>query len=73
VVARLMVEIRSDGRRTIARGAAEDRVSGERVAIELRAGSPFELLLSLARTIGSLPALARTTFGALRGRRDRED
>jgi hypothetical protein len=40
VVARLVVEIRSDGTRTIARGAIEDAQRGERVAIEARGDSP---------------------------------
>jgi hypothetical protein len=65
VVARLMVEIRSDGRLTVARGAAEDRLSGERVAIEARGSSPLQLALSLARTLLQLPALARTAITPL--------
>jgi hypothetical protein len=65
VVARLVVEIRSDGRRTVARGAIEDRDSGQRVAIEARGDSPLKLAASLARTIFSLPALARGAARAL--------
>jgi hypothetical protein len=65
VVARLVVEIRSDGVRTIARGAAEDRLAGERVAIEARGSSPLSLALSLARALLELPALARTTLAPL--------
>ena len=47
VVARLVVEIRSDGSRTIARGALEDRATGQNVAIEARGDSPMSLALSL--------------------------
>ena len=43
VVARLVVEIRSDGRRTVARGAMEDVASGQTVAVEARADSPLQL------------------------------
>jgi hypothetical protein len=66
VVMRLVIEIRSDGTRTIARGAAEDVASGERVAIEAAGGSPIELAFSLAKSMFSLPALAlRKITGAL--------
>ena len=44
VVARMVVEIRSDGTKTMARGALEDLVTGQQVAIEtepsVRAGVP---------------------------------
>lgn len=65
VVARLIVEIRSDGTRTIARGAMEDAASGERVAIEARGSSPIALAGSLARSIFSAPMLARHAVRAL--------
>jgi hypothetical protein len=55
VVARLVVEIRSDGTRTIARGAIEDLQRGERVAIEARGDTPIQLALQLARSLASLP------------------
>lgn len=72
VVARLMVEIRSDGSRTIARGAVEDIASGERVAIEARGTTPAQLAASLAKTIFATPLLAKTAFRAvLEGRRGR--
>lgn len=58
VVARLVVEIRSDGRRTIARGVMEDAVHGERVAVEARGDSPISLALALARSIMKAPGLA---------------
>lgn len=55
VVARLVVEIRSDGSRTIARGALEDAQRGERVAIEARGDSPMMLAIALARSLTRLP------------------
>lgn len=57
VVARLIVEIRSDGSRTIARGAVEDVASGQRAAIEARGDSPLQLALALARSLTQLPRL----------------
>ncbi len=62
VVARLVVEIRSDGTRTIARGAIEDMQSGESVALETRASSPFELSLNLAKMLLQAPALASNSL-----------
>jgi hypothetical protein len=71
VVARLIVEIRSDGSRTIARGAMEDPTTGKKVAIEARGDSPLALAVSLARSLFTVPALARSAARALlRGRRD---
>ena len=55
VVARLVVEIRSDGSRTIARGALEDAQRGERVAIEAQGTSPMQLAIALARSLTRLP------------------
>ncbi len=64
VVARLAIEIRSDGRRTIARGAMQDLDSGQEVAIEVSAGSVLELAgqltTALARTLFSLPKALMT-------------
>jgi hypothetical protein len=73
VVARLIVEIRSDGTRTIARGALEDVHRGERTAIEARGDSPLQLAIALARTLAQLPRLAArsTVRGLLSRRRDR--
>ena len=65
VVARMVVEIRSDGRRTIARGAMEDAATGERVAIEANGTTPMALAASLARTMLSAPALAKHAVKAL--------
>ncbi|GAC1352553.1 MAG: hypothetical protein NVS3B20_15750 [Polyangiales bacterium] len=60
VVARLMIEIRSDGSRTIARGAMEDLSLGQKVALEVEGRTPLALALSLVKSIGSLPALAKS-------------
>lgn len=65
VVARMIVEIRSDGSRTIARGALEDSASGERVAIEAKGSTPAALAMSLARSMLSVPSLARQAVKAL--------
>jgi len=58
VVARMIVEIRSDGTHTIARGALEDLASGHKVAIRADGTSPAQLAASLARTLVTLPAFA---------------
>ncbi len=65
VVARMIVEIRSDGTRTIARGALEDAANGERVAIEAHGSTPIALAASLARSMLSAPMLARQAVRAL--------
>lgn len=65
VVARLIVEIRSDGSRTIARGALEETATGQRVAVEARGTTPMQLALTLARSMFKAPALARSTVRAL--------
>jgi hypothetical protein len=65
VVARLMVEIRSDGSYTIARGALEDALSGQKVAVEATGSTPLALALSLARSLASTPWMARHAFRAL--------
>jgi hypothetical protein len=69
VVARLVIEIRSDGRHTIARGAMEDALSGQKVAVEANGTTPLALALSLAKSIVATPVLARQAFRALVGRR----
>ena len=73
VVARLVVEIRSDGSRTIARGAMEDVASGQRTMLEARGDSPLQLAIALARSLTQLPRLgARSAIRGLLGkRRDR--
>ena len=65
VVARMMIEIRSDGTRTIARGALEDIVSGERVKIEANGGTPMQLAASLASNLLSTPFMIGRAAGAL--------
>jgi hypothetical protein len=70
VVARLIVEIRSDGSRTIARGAIEDVASGQRTTIEARGDSPIQLAIALARSLTQLPRMgARSAVRGLLGRR----
>ena len=59
VVARLIVEIRSDGSRTVARGALDDVAGGEKVAVEARGTTPAALAASLIRSMFSAPLLAR--------------
>jgi hypothetical protein len=58
VVARLVVEIRSDGTRTVARGAMEDVMTGEMAQVRAEGGSPVQLAGSLAKSLLSVPALA---------------
>lgn len=70
VVARLVVEIRSDGSRTIARGAIEDVTSQQRTTIEARGDSPIQLAIALARALTQLPRMgARSAVRGLLGRR----
>jgi hypothetical protein len=59
VVARLVVEVRSDGKRTIARGAMEDAATGTKAAIVASGSSPLELALALAKSMLQVPALTR--------------
>ena len=65
IVARLMVEIRSDGSHTIARGAMEDALSGQKVAVEATGSTPLALALSLAKSLATAPWLTRQAFRAL--------
>jgi hypothetical protein len=70
VVARMVIEIRSDGTRTIARGAIEDTTTGERAAIEAKGTTPLALAASLAKAMFGAPALARQAVRSLlKGRR----
>jgi hypothetical protein len=64
VVARLVVEIRSDGTRTIARGALEDP-EGRRVAVEARGSTPWALAKQLAGALWTMPRLPRPSLRAL--------
>jgi hypothetical protein len=69
VVARLVVEIRSDGRRTIARGALEDVAAGEHVAVQAEGTTPLSLAVALVRSLAKLPLLGRAIpRGFLTGR-----
>lgn len=65
VVARIVVEVRSDGSRTVARGAMEDAASQTRVALEASGGTPLELALALAKSIMSAPWLPRAPLANL--------
>jgi hypothetical protein len=56
VVAQLMIEIRSDGSRTIARGALNDLRSGESANVHAEGRSPAELMISLATSLLTLPS-----------------
>src|SRR5262245_52145922 len=57
VVARLIVEVRSDGSRTIARGGLES--GGEAVTLEAHGTTPAQLTASLVRSILMAPTLLR--------------
>ena len=71
VVARLVIEIRSDGSRTVARGGLEDVAGGDKVAIEARGTTPLALASSLAKSLLTTPLLARAAFrNMLTQRRD---
>lgn len=65
VVARMVVEIRSDGLRTIARGAMEDVETGQKVALVAHGTSPIALATSLAKSMFAAPMLARHAVKAL--------
>lgn len=67
VVARMVIEIRSDGSHTIARGAVEDVQQGTRVDLKVEAESPIKLLWKLVRTVGQTPALMRGARQTVRG------
>ncbi|HMJ12868.1 MAG TPA: hypothetical protein VK524_15710 [Polyangiaceae bacterium] len=65
VVARMIVEIRADGSRTIARGAIEDVRTGQRTSVQAEGTTPMALAASLAKTLFSAPLLARQAARAL--------
>jgi hypothetical protein len=65
VVARLVIEIRSDGSRTIARGLAEDVARGEKVKVAAEGATPLQLVISLVKSLKDVPALARSFGKAL--------
>ncbi len=66
VVARMVIEIRSDGTRTVARGAVEDVTTGQQAKIVARGGSPLalaaDLTRSVARGLTALPFAATSTL-----------
>lgn len=73
IVSRLVVEIRSDGSRTLARGAIEDVATGQRTAVEARGDSPAQLAAALAGTLLTAPLrLGRVAGGLLSARLRRE-
>jgi hypothetical protein len=63
VVAQLMIEIRSDGSHTIARGALHDLRSQESAHVHAEGKTPAQLIASL---LGSLLSLPTGTFERLR-------
>src|SRR5438034_8665752 len=65
VVTRLVIEIRSDGSRTIARGAVEDARTGEKVELHAEGASPLLLIASLLRSLADVPSLARRAAALL--------
>jgi hypothetical protein len=69
VVARLVVEIRSDGSRTIARGAIQDATVGQEVTVQAEGSTPLALAASLVKALLQAPFL-RGAFRSLIGRRD---
>src|SRR5262245_29111270 len=71
VVARLVIEIRSDGTRTIARGALQDAALGQEVAVKAEGTTPLSLAAALVRSLVSAPILKRAISRALLGSRDR--
>jgi hypothetical protein len=65
VVARMVVEIRSDGSRTVARGAMEDLATGESVALRADGSTPLALVSALAKSLVKTPLFARQAVRAL--------
>ncbi len=59
IVTRLVIEIRSDGSRTVARGAIEDARTGEKVELNAEGATPLLLIASLLRSLTDVPALAK--------------
>jgi hypothetical protein len=73
VVTRLVIEIRSDGSRTIARGAVEDARTGEKVELRAEGATPLLLLASLLRSLGDVPSLVkRATSRLLAGKQPKD-
>jgi hypothetical protein len=55
IVARMVIEIRSDGTRTVARGALEDQASGQRVSVQAEGTTPGSLAASLMKSLMKTP------------------
>jgi hypothetical protein len=69
VVARLVVEIRSDGTRTIARGALQDASLGQEVAVQAEGSTPLALAYALVKQMLKAPFLGVAfTRALLRGK-----
>lgn len=66
VVARMVIEVRSDGSRTVARGAIEDAASGQKTAIVARGGTPIALAADLTRGLSGVLVKALPRLGAAR-------
>jgi hypothetical protein len=62
VVARLVIEIRSDGSHTIARGALQDTAAGQEVAVHAEGSTPLALALSLVKAMLRAPTLGAMIF-----------
>lgn len=60
----MVIEIRTDGSCTIARGAIEDVVRGDRVAVKAEGTTPLAVAPSLARAILQAPFLFRSASEA---------
>jgi hypothetical protein len=58
IVARLVVEVRSDGTRIVARGLIEDLARGERTTLEAGAENEHALLALLMRAASNLARVA---------------
>lgn len=56
VVAQLMIEIRSDGSRTIARGALHDLRANESAQVHAEGDTPAQLVASLLHSLLTLPS-----------------
>jgi hypothetical protein len=70
VVAQLMIEIRSDGSHTIARGALHDLRSKESAHVHAEGQTPAQLVASL---LGSLLSLPGSTFEKFRPQQIKSD
>jgi hypothetical protein len=65
VVTRLVIEIRSDGSRTLARGALEDARTGEKVELKAEGATPLLLIASLLKSLGDVPSLVKRASSRL--------